>query len=64
MQLLTVELTNNISGFTYTYTVQVNNWTQFYSRLNTLMLQLSIVENVAAANISHVITDKTVLMAA
>ena len=64
MQLIELTLTNNISGQCFYFTVHVNNWTQFYSRLSVLMLQLAIIENVAAENISHIITDNTTLKAA
>lgn len=64
MQLISLKLTNNITGQCFYFTVQVNNWTQFYSRLSVLMLQLAIIENVAAENISHIITDNTTLKAA
>lgn len=64
MQILSVELKNNITGQSFYYDVQVVNWTQFYNRLSVLMLQLSIIEQVSPANISHTITNKTVSLAA
>lgn len=64
MQLLSVELKNNITGQSFSYTVQVVNWTQFYNRLSVLMTQLAIIENVAPENISHTITNKAALLAA
>ena len=58
MQLITVELSNNMTGQQYTYQVQVNNWTQFWNRLSVIMEQLAIIEHVAPANISHTITER------
>jgi len=62
MQLIKVELINNITGQSYSYQVQVNNWTQFYNRLGVIMEQLAVIEGVSPANISHNIT--AVLLAA
>ena len=62
MQLIDVQLTNTITGQSYGYQVQVNNNVQFYSRLNVLMEQLAMIEDVSPANISHNIT--AVLLAA
>ena len=64
MQILSVELKENMTGQACYYDVQVVNWTQFYDRLSVLMLQLSIIEQVAPANISHTITNKAVSLAA
>lgn len=50
-------LTNNITGQQFFFTVQVINWTQFYSRLGVLMFQLSVIENVSPENITHTITE-------
>ena len=57
MQLITLELINNLTGQVFTFTVQVNNWTQFYSRLSVLMDNLATIEDVAPENISHIITQ-------
>ena len=62
MQLITVDLTNTMTGQLYSYQVQVNNLTQFYNRLGVLMEQLAVIEDVSPANISHNIT--AVLLAA
>ena len=56
MSLITVDLINTITGQSFSYTVQVNNWTQFYSRLSVLMAQLAIIEDVSPNNITHIIT--------
>jgi len=57
MQLITVDLTNTMTGVTFSYSVQVNNYTQFYARLNTIMTQLAIIEDVNPSNIVSRITS-------
>ena len=51
-----VTLTNNITGQHFHFYVVVVNMTQFWARLNVLMTQLSIIEGVSPANISHTVT--------
>ena len=60
MQIITLELTNNITFQTFTYQVQVVNWTQFYNRLGVLMTQLAIIEQVNPNNITHTITENRI----
>ena len=56
--IISLELTNNITGQDFSFKLEVSNWTQYYNRVSVIMYQLSIIENVNPENISHIITEK------
>ena len=56
--IISLELTNNITGQVFNFNLEVSNWTQYYNRVSVIMFQLSIIENVNPKNISHIITEQ------
>lgn len=56
--IISLELTNNITGQVFNFNLEVSNWTQYYNRVSVIMFQLSIIENVNPENISHIITEQ------
>ena len=55
-----ITITNNITGQQFDFRVVVVNRVQFYNRLNSIMSQLAVIENVHPANLSHTITETAI----